>query len=93
MKAVWLFLLSAALLLFGVWMLFNQFHGSMNINVAWPLSAFQFRMSGEATGGGVAAALFLVLLSAVLFLSALIATVHMAMRPPVRQNTSDEKSF
>jgi len=91
MKAVWLFVISAALLLFGVWLLFNQFHGSMNINAGWPLSACKFQMSGMAQGGGVAAALVLLLLSAVLFISALISTINMSMRPPAPPSTPTSK--
>ena len=92
MKAVWLFLISAALLIFGVWLTFNALQGTANVNMAWPLSQCSFQISGVAKGGVVPAAILLLFFSVVLFISGLIATIKMAMRPAVESSIARGKS-
>ena len=82
MKLVCLHIASAALLLLGVWTLFEQFQGSANLNAAWPLSSFTFQISGTAKGGWVAAAILLLIFSAATFIWALITAIAGRMRPP-----------
>jgi hypothetical protein len=75
MKPIRLFIVSAALLILGVWTLLAKFKGNIDIHLGWPLSDTTLQVTGAAAGGWVMAGLLLLVAAALAFLWALAASM------------------
>jgi hypothetical protein len=83
MKAIRLFIVAAVLTVAGVWSLFADFKGNLDIHLGWPLTDTSLQISGAATGGWTLTGILLLLGAVAAFLWALVVAIAAHMRAPV----------
>jgi hypothetical protein len=80
MKNVTFLLVSEALLILFLVLLFSGWKGSVGFNAGWPLSQFSMTISGGASGAMVAGALLSLVLSSVTLVAGLIGMMKARAR-------------
>jgi hypothetical protein len=85
MKAKFWYLLSVLSLLAAITFLIEAWHGTMSFTASSPISASQFKLCGEASGGWVMAAIGALVGAAILLVVAFVET----LRSPFRRRKRD----